>query len=222
MDDMSKEQQYGLTQWKLVRSAIEHENTLINHRVSWLLATQLFLFAAFGSIFVEAIKNELFNSTKVCLAFLIISSIGIYVCILAWTSIRAANKMVNRLRDWWLMHYTYKQDNVNVWIDSVQSYKYENRYPPVNGIFIENLYHYFSIERLPHAIVVCWFLLLGLTTSLFANKHHKIHPFYFLIAFSCISIVGYTLLMYIVKPYLNEKSDKLRKELEKIHTPANK
>ena len=55
MDDMAKKE-YGLSQWKLVRSAIEHENTLINYRISWLLATQLFLFAVFSSILLRQLR----------------------------------------------------------------------------------------------------------------------------------------------------------------------
>jgi hypothetical protein len=50
--------------WKLARSAIEHENNLVNHRITWFLAIQGFLFSAFVLIFgtwskVEFVKSEI-------------------------------------------------------------------------------------------------------------------------------------------------------------------
>jgi hypothetical protein len=72
MDEESADH-HALAQWKLVRSAIEHENTLVSHRVSWFLATQLFLFAGFSSIFVKAVEKDLLlGSVKVYRAFVVI------------------------------------------------------------------------------------------------------------------------------------------------------
>ena len=218
MDDMAKKE-YGLSQWKLVRSAIEHENTLINYRISWLLATQLFLFAVFSSIFVEAIKNDkLFNSTKVYIAFTIISSIGFYVCILAWASLCAAQKMINRLRDWWLVHYSEHNNDEAKWINSIKFFQDESKFPPVNGIFTENLHEWFNVERLPSAIAVCWLLLLALTSSIFAKIRHKVDiPHIFIAVIAFISI-GCLLLDKRLRPLLKEDSRKLIQELVDIHT----
>ncbi|CAE6713977.1 hypothetical protein [Paraburkholderia haematera] len=38
--------------WKLARSAIEHENSLVNHRMTWFLLSQAFLFSAFVGVFI--------------------------------------------------------------------------------------------------------------------------------------------------------------------------
>jgi hypothetical protein len=217
MDDMAKKE-YGLSQWKLVRSAIEHENTLINYRISWLLATQLFLFAVFSSIFVEAIKNEkLFMSTKVYIAFAIITSIGFYVCILALASLCAAQKMINRLRDWWLVHYSeYDKDEV-AWINSIKLFKDESKFPPVNGIFTENLHEWFNVERLPSAIAACWLLLLALTSSIFAKIRHKVDIPHILIAVIAFISIGFLLLNHRFRPLLKEDNHKLNNELVEIH-----
>ncbi len=39
-----------ITLWRLTRAGIEHENTLTNHRITWLLYSQAFLLAVFGVI----------------------------------------------------------------------------------------------------------------------------------------------------------------------------
>jgi hypothetical protein len=44
--------------WKLARAAIEHENSLVNHRMTWFLGIQAFLFSAFVLIFVTWYKDE--------------------------------------------------------------------------------------------------------------------------------------------------------------------
>ncbi|MEM9978375.1 MAG: hypothetical protein AAF808_12185 [Cyanobacteria bacterium P01_D01_bin.2] len=40
--------------WKRIRSAVEHENALINYRQTWLLTSQAFLLTAFGSLLVAS------------------------------------------------------------------------------------------------------------------------------------------------------------------------
>lgn len=131
MDEESADH-HALAQWKLVRSAIEHENTLVSHRVSWFLATQLFLFAGFSSIFVKAVEKDLlFGSVKVYTAFVVISCIGFYICILAWANMRAAGKMMGRLRDWWIRNHHPKNDDFERWKESIQFFGAPKSYPPV-------------------------------------------------------------------------------------------
>jgi len=43
-----------IVDWKRVRSAIEHENELTNHRLTWMLNSQAFLFAAFALTFASS------------------------------------------------------------------------------------------------------------------------------------------------------------------------
>jgi hypothetical protein len=168
-----------LTQWRLVRSAIEHENTLVSHRVTWFLATQLFLFTGFTSIFVEAVKSDyLFRSLKVYAALVIIFLMGIYVCILAWANLRAAQKMIKRLQNWWLIHCrdatknTTNDDILKNWIFSVKYGTGQNNFPPVNGIFTSNMHMVFDEIQLPVALAIFWLILFFITTIIVLQKRN--------------------------------------------------
>ncbi|BBO33243.1 hypothetical protein [Lacipirellula parvula] len=48
----------AIVNWKRIRTSIEHENLLVNHRITWLIASQAFLFAAFALIFQAAVVND--------------------------------------------------------------------------------------------------------------------------------------------------------------------
>jgi len=166
-----------LTQWRLVRSAIEHENTLKSHRVTWFLATQLFLFTGFTSIFVEAVKSDfLFRSLKVYAALVIIFLMGIYVCVLAWANLRAAQKMIKRLQNWWLIHCrdttknTTNDDILKNWIFSVKYGTGQEHFPPVNGIFTSNMHMVLDEIQLPVALAAFWLILFFITTIIVLQK----------------------------------------------------
>ena len=166
-----------LTQWRLVRSAIEHENTLKSHRVTWFLATQLFLFTGFTSIFVEAVKSDyLFRSLKVYAALVIIFLMGIYVCVLAWANLLAAQKMIKRLQNWWLIHCydtnndTTNNDKFQKWIFSVKYGTGQKYFPPVNGIFTSNMHMVFDEIQLPVALAAFWLILFFITTTIVLQK----------------------------------------------------
>jgi hypothetical protein len=216
--------QESLAQWKLVRSAIEHENTLISHRVTWFLATQLFLFAGFSSIFVKAIeKDSLFGSAKVYSAFVIISCIGIWICILAWANMRAAGKMIGRLRDWWIMNCHPKNKDFEKWRQSVQ-FNGTKSLPPVNGMFTDNLLVCFSEKRLPAAIAMCWLLLLVMTTGTFIHRRPELFTPCVLLIMTFIALPTVASLEFIrreVQQWLVSDNIELKQELidlhEKIH-----
>jgi hypothetical protein len=211
-------EQHALAQWKLVRSAIEHENILVSNRVTWLLATQLFLFAGYSSIFVQALqKDQLFGSRKVYASFLIISCIGIYICILAWANLRAAQRMIGRLRDWWIRHYSLEALSEEDWIKLIQQFSSEKRFPPVNGIFTERLHELFSEMRLPAVIATCWLLLLALTTALFARRHGISDDYIFGWGLFALA-AGWLAMDKVIKPWLKSDSKKLRAELREVYT----
>jgi len=134
-----------LTQWRLVRSAIEHENTLKSHRVTWFLATQLFLFTGFTSIFVEAV----------------------------WVNLRAAQKMIARLQNWWLIHCRNTSNDLEGWIMSVKYGKGQQSFPPVNGIFTSNMHVIFDEIQLPVALAAFWLVLFMVTTIIVFQKRFE-------------------------------------------------
>lgn len=179
-----------LTQWRLVRSAIEHENTLKSHRVTWFLATQLFLFTGFTSIFVEAVKNDsLFRSYKVYTVLLVVFSLGIYACILAWANLRAAQKMIVRLHNWWLRHCHHIRDDLESWLYFAKYGEGQSNLPPVNGMFTSKLHVIFDEIGLPKALAAFWVFLFAVTTAMVLHRRHGVFPLASLHALALIAIV---------------------------------
>jgi hypothetical protein len=208
------EQGPNLTQWRLVRSAIEHENTLKSHRITWFLATQLFLFTGFTSIFVEAVKNDyLFKSLKVYFALVIIFLMGTYVCILAWASLRAAEKMITRLQSWWLIHCHGARDDLRELLHSLKYGSGQASFPPVNGIFTSNLHVVFDEKRLPVAIAAFWLILFYMVTIILLQKRCETPPLYGAI---CLASVTFLLFLFARRPidrWLKDTSPKSAKNL---------
>ncbi|MEB3325512.1 MAG: hypothetical protein VKM17_09295, partial [Cyanobacteriota bacterium] len=92
------------TDWKRIRSAIEHENTLVNHRLTWLLTSQAFLFAGFGLVFTS-MKNSSFDIIYSLLLLSLISLVGIAVSCKICLDIEGASRQLAELDHWW--HTTY-------------------------------------------------------------------------------------------------------------------
>ena len=159
--------------WKLVRSSIEHENTLKNYRTTWLLATQLFLFSAFSAVFVEANKDKgaLWDTIRVPIFLLAVGGLGIFTCALAWVSMSAANKQVSNLEDWFLNKYHNKEEtDNNKWTESVYTITANVNHPPINGIFRKRLYVRISDGLLPLVLALGWvaFILISLINAFVA------------------------------------------------------
>lgn len=94
-----------IVDWKRCRSAIEHENTLVNHRLSWLFASQAFLFAAFGVLF-NSWKNPSANCSQpptytyqILLATTAIT--GMLVCLAIQQSLYGAESQIILIDRWW-------------------------------------------------------------------------------------------------------------------------
>lgn len=92
-----------LANWKRIRLAIEHENTLTNARVNWLLLTQGFLFASFMAIYSALIKEpkhpDIFPPPEPVLA--VIAFAGFLSSWFLSGGIRAAFEQHNHLVKWW-------------------------------------------------------------------------------------------------------------------------
>jgi hypothetical protein len=107
--------------WKRVRAAIEHENLLVNHRLTWLLTSQIFLLAGFGVVFTASIQSW----TQVAVAQLntrspavtdlhavphaeqlrwvltIVCAVGILMCLSVYRFLFVAENQLADLDDWW-------------------------------------------------------------------------------------------------------------------------
>ena len=135
-----------IVDWKRVRSAIEHENHLTNHRFTWLLTSQGFLFAAFALLFQASTKvdvlSELRGFYRVVLAALGFS--GMLIAIYLHLGLRAAQIHHNRLRDWWLA-----RPDTNL-----------HRHPPICGTDFGRPTEVFSYYRFPFVLFLAWLALV--------------------------------------------------------------
>jgi hypothetical protein len=79
-----------------IRSMIQHENDLLNHRIQWFLIINGFLLTATATL-----KNKQLDEIRL---MIIIAIVGLLVCISFWFSLGIGRRGVGRLADMW-EHY---------------------------------------------------------------------------------------------------------------------
>jgi hypothetical protein len=127
----------GFADWKRVRSAIEHENTLTNHRLTWLLTSQAFLFAALGVIFAAWAKNEIRQPhavDKVKVVLSCICFVGLLMCLSVHRTTKAARIQLETLDDWW--HKTRRLPRINPDHPEIQGWRVGWFEPVINSAAI--------------------------------------------------------------------------------------
>jgi hypothetical protein len=101
-DRESREKISSLEWYRLFRGRIEHEDNLISQRLSWLVASQAFLFTAYA-ITTSGLSNQivggdsLFHSQARVL-FRVIPIVAICIALLIYIGILAALKAIRELR----------------------------------------------------------------------------------------------------------------------------
>jgi hypothetical protein len=80
-----------ITAWKLARAIIEHENNLVNQRLTWLMTSQAFLFTAFSFLFVAWGKGDL-NEVRPLIPYFMLGTglLGIYICLVVQNGLSRA------------------------------------------------------------------------------------------------------------------------------------
>lgn len=137
-----------IVDWKRVRSAIEHENELTNHRLTWLLTSQAFLFAAFALVFQASTKTDVKDELRPFYQYILagFAVTGLFACAYLSLGLLAAQRQHERLEAWW----------------AKREQKMSRRHPPICGIsplfFLKLPYYSF-----PLVFVVAWIIFL-LTT----------------------------------------------------------
>lgn len=96
--------------WRRVRLAIEHENTLIHHRITWLLTSQGFIIAVLGAVFNEAQKTQGLNLQHAGLLTFLLSLVSVLICRAIAKSLGEADIHLENLDKWW---YRYWNKNVD-------------------------------------------------------------------------------------------------------------
>jgi len=82
------------------RRQVEHEDELINHRISWLVSSAAFLFAAFALLSTSKISSGPLNSTPVrWMLLVLIQLLGLIMALLVLLAVDAATKRLNKLHD---------------------------------------------------------------------------------------------------------------------------
>jgi hypothetical protein len=102
--DESKDKQ--IVNWKRARLAIEHENSLTNYRVTWLLSAQGFLLAAYMLVFTTTTKRNFDEIKAVQSQFVLLAIViaGVFISFFLARGLKTAHDQHNTIRDWW-----YKQ-----------------------------------------------------------------------------------------------------------------
>jgi hypothetical protein len=85
--------------YRAVRSQIEHEDNLVAQRLSWLLASQSFLFTAYAITLNGPVQSH-FKSFEASSALLmsLLGVVGIVSAVLIWVSILAGMAAMRKLR----------------------------------------------------------------------------------------------------------------------------
>lgn len=159
-----------IVDWKRCRSAIEHENTLVNHRLSWLFASQAFLFAAFGVLF-NSWKNPSANCSQpptytyqILLATTAIT--GMLVCLAIQQSLYGAESQIILIDRWWYDNENDRgmQRNYKCGTDRVELRKNRDRkHPPLQGdIHIpgSRIARLVSFTHTPLVFLFAWAIIL--------------------------------------------------------------
>lgn len=96
--DEFKNREYA--DWKRVRAAIEHENTVINHRLTWFFTLQGILIASVGFVLKDLRAAGRPDYGLVFILFLI-AGIGLLLCLPIYTILRDAGHQIDQLDRWW-------------------------------------------------------------------------------------------------------------------------
>lgn len=150
--------------WRRIRSLIEHENTLINHRLGWLLSSQAFLFTAFTLVF-NVWKNNTANIGNQPLYLLsIISTVGILICLSIQRGLNAAEEQLRALDKWW-----YREGDerlgYKIWTNRQERASAEKsriaKHPPIQG-FIRYVWwdRWLTYSVVPTLFMIAWTLII--------------------------------------------------------------
>jgi H+/Cl- antiporter ClcA len=95
----------SMAYWRSVRASIEHENQLVNYRITWLLAFEALLFGALG-IFVKEYLEYMKHGSMPPLGLYFIAlvgfvNIGIIAAFYVERYMRGAEDAHDALVKWW-------------------------------------------------------------------------------------------------------------------------
>src|ERR671923_290973 len=136
----------GIQYYQIIRSQIEHEDNLINQRLSWFVTAQAFLFSAYAILLnaPSEVRLERFATQQEILFFLI-PLVAIGVSILIYITVIAAMLAMANLRR--LLESHLKEEESAL-------------LPPVQGYRQTLLLGQASPVLIPFLFVISWIVLL--------------------------------------------------------------
>ena len=140
--------------YKLIREQIQHEDNLVNQRLTWLLGIEAFLFAGFAALSAVQNPTDLQKRLPFCVAIL-----GGIFALLSIFSIDAAFRSLKRLRDCWHdhpKHITFENDATKEW---VEKYACKSGFPPSTYVGGPISKAGTSAYGTPAFIVLVWLIL---------------------------------------------------------------
>lgn len=130
--------------WKLARSAIEHENSLVNHRMTWFISSQAFLFSTFILVFLTGSKGDLKIFEPLLVPILMaIGLFAMYVCLVTQDGLDRAFLAIDAVTR------QYNELNVMHTPDLIV--------PPLHYWLAPKI---FNLQRLPLVTLFLWVLLV--------------------------------------------------------------
>jgi hypothetical protein len=90
---------------KTIRAMIEHENHLVNYRLTWLITLQGLLFAALGFAWDKR------DAWQIIMVFCVM---GIFSAVSCLVSLSYTQRAIYRLEKWWETHKPERHDGPEV------------------------------------------------------------------------------------------------------------
>ena len=136
-----------LEYYNLIRERIEHEDNLIVQRLSWLVASQSFLFTAYAIVTnglatqPQVLSSHFMNQLQ--LMFQLIPTVGTLTCVLIYISVLAAVATMRRLRNSY--HSRFGKEEADL--------------PPIQTLAPIRLFGYSAPVLLPLVFTIVWLVL---------------------------------------------------------------
>jgi hypothetical protein len=152
---------HEMTKFRRVRQCIEHENILVNHRMTWLITTHIALFALLSALIIRFLSGDASASINArehfAIFIFVISILGMFICFNVFRSLSNAVTQLHSLTKW------YREKTSNDGEDShlVPPIHYWARFDKKDGkqrlwARIEILF--FETRHVPLYFVFIWFL----------------------------------------------------------------
>lgn len=202
MADFDEFKDRDFADWKRVRSSIEHENTLVNHRLSWLFASHAFLYAAFAVVF-NAWKNPndgvVESSSGYQVLLILVSMIGVFICGSIQRGLWEAEDQITLLDRWW---YDKTDQRSSVAFDQAKSNwrvlrgLRDKDHPPIQGgpvVLRPILYRFIGYTFAPTVFLIVWLLIVVLVVL----GYSSLQPVVEFIAKNGLRLLSYVVAIFV-------------------------